>query len=284
MPAPRLEALDNGARVQMLLIPTGDPARLWQTQSFPNIKKYPIGQLMMDIYLYAVDKQGLRTKGDTFVVRRRESVVSDHPPVKIARLKYDGNWNPEPGGWVRIANYLHNHNKLDITVEPVELGTGQLTDEYKLADLTGTAILKLTDVQRAELKKYVDGGGTLLVDAAGGKTAFSYSATQELGKVFPGIGTPAVLKPNSPVFTVGDPIKEVGYRQFAKAALGTLRVPQLRGVNEGDRIGIFVSNEDLAVGLVGQPIDGIIGYDPASATHIVQNIILYATKTEVAPD
>ena len=32
----------------------------------------------------------------------------------------------------------------------------------------------------------------------------------------------------------------------------------------GDRVGVFVSNEDLTVGIVGQPVDGIIGYDPAS--------------------
>ena len=152
VPVPRLEGLDNGARMQMLLIPTGDPAKLWQTQSFPVMTKYPAGQLMMNIYLYAVDKQGLRTKGDTFIVHRRESVVSDHPPVKIARLQYDGNWNPEPGGWVRIANYVHNHNKLDITVEPVELGKGLLNNDYKLADLTGTEPLKLdrSAARRAE--------------------------------------------------------------------------------------------------------------------------------------
>jgi hypothetical protein len=283
-PVPRLEGLDNGARMQMLLIPTGDPGRLWQTQAFPNMKKYPPGQMMMNIYLYAVDKQGLRTKGDTFIVHRRDSVVSDHPPVKIARLQYDGNWNPEPGGWVRIANYVHNHNKLDITVVPVELGKGLLTSEYKLADMTGTGTLKLTDAQRAELKKYVDDGGTLLIDAAGGKTAFSYSAKEELKKAFPGTDKFDVLPANSPVYAVGDPIKDVGYRQFARAAVGSVRVPQLRGVMAGDRVGIFFSNEDLSVGIVGQPVDGIIGYDPASATHIVQNILLYATKTKTDSD
>jgi hypothetical protein len=278
-PVPKMEALDNGARVQMLLLPVGDPAREWQTQTFPAIKKYTYGQLMMNIYLYAVDKQGLRTKGDTFVVKRRETISATNKdaPAKIARLQYTGNWDPEPGGWVRIANMIHNHNRLDIDVETVQLGNGSLTKDYKLAHLTGTSVFTLTDPQRQEIKKYVDGGGTLLIDAAGGKSAFALSAQQELGKIFPGTGTPPVLPIKSDVYaTVGDPITDVTYRSFAKQALGNLRSPQLRGMEMGTRIGVFLSNEDLSVGMVGQPVDGIIGYDPASATHMVESIVLYA--------
>ncbi len=41
---------------------------------------------------------------------------------------------------------------------------------------------------------------------------------------------------------------------------------------------IGVGNEDLAVGLVGQPVDGIRGYEPQSAVHLVQDILLYASR------
>jgi hypothetical protein len=276
MPVPHVEALDNGARIQMLLLPIGDPAREWQTQSFPKITKYSFGQLMMNIYLYAVDKQGLRTKGDTFIVKRRESVQAENTtPVKIARLQYDGNWNPEPGGWARLANILHNHKRLDIDVVPVELGKGLLTNEYKLADLTGTAMFTLTQPQREEIKKYVDGGGTLLIDAAGGKSAFALSAREELGKIFPGNATPPVLPLKDPVYAA-EPLTDVGYRQFARAALGNLNKPELRGFAVGKRTNVFFSKEDLSVGLVGEPVDGIVGYNPATATQIVEDIVLYA--------
>jgi hypothetical protein len=124
----------------------------------------------------------------------------------------------------------------------------------------------------------------LLVDAAGGKTAFSYSAKAELQKAFPGTDKFDVLPANSPVFTLGDPIKDVSYRQYARAAVGSVHSPLLRGVTVGGRVGLFVSNEDLAVGIVGEPVDGIIGYDPPSATHIMQNLLLYATQTTATPD
>ena len=42
------------------------------------------------------------------------------------------------------------------------------------------------------------------------------------------------------------------------------------------RIAIFYSREDLA-GLVGEPVDGVTGYTPASATELMTDIILYVT-------
>ena len=36
--------------------------------------------------------------------------------------------------------------------------------------------------------------------------------------------------------------------------------------------------EDLSVGLVGQPVDGIVGYTPAAATVIVRSIVISTVK------
>jgi hypothetical protein len=83
---------------------------------------------------------------------------------------------------------------------------------------------------------------------------------------------------SSEVYAAGDPLTAVEYRQFARQALGNLRSPQLRGLTMDKRIGVFLSNEDLSVGMVGQPVDGIIGYTPASATQIAEDVVLYATK------
>ena len=106
---PAIEVLDNGSRILMLLIPTGDPAKVWQGQSFVAIKSDPFSQLMIDIVLYAVDKEGLRTKGETYLVPRNGEPATSQ--VKIARIKYPGEWDPEPGGWRRFSNIMHNDDK-----------------------------------------------------------------------------------------------------------------------------------------------------------------------------
>ena len=61
--------------------------------------------------------------------------------------------------------------------------------------------------------------------------------------------------------------------------LGTLRGPQLRGIEQGGRLVCIYSREDLSTGLVGEAVDGIIGYSPTTATNLMRKIVLYATGT-----
>ena len=70
------------------------------------------------------------------------------------------------------------------------------------------------------------------------------------------------------------------YRKFAVAKHGSLNVPRIRGIEQGGRIAVFYRAEDLSAGLVGQPIDGILGYSPEAATDIMRGIIAYATGAE----
>ena len=44
----------------------------------------------------------------------------------------------------------------------------------------------------------------------------------------------------------------------------------------GDRVAVFFSREDLSAGLVGNDVDGILGYTPDTATAIMRNVLLYA--------
>jgi hypothetical protein len=40
-----------------------------------------------------------------------------------------------------------------------------------------------------------------------------------------------------------------------------------------NRLAVIFSGEDLSVALVGQPVDGIVGYTPATATRLMANIL-----------
>jgi hypothetical protein len=48
----------------------------------------------------------------------------------------------------------------------------------------------------------------------------------------------------------------------------------LEGIRIKDRTAVYFSGEDLSVGLVGQQIDGIIGYTPVTALNLVVNIVV----------
>jgi len=266
--------LSNGARELMLLIPTADPGRGWQTQAFGGNEREPLAQLMADIFLYSVDKKNLRNKGETYIVTPGPSPASK--TIKVARIEYPGNWNPEPGGWRRLSAVMHNQSETDLAIEPVKLGSGKL-DGFAVAHITGTTKFALNAKDEAELKKFVEDGGTLIVDAAGGAGEFALVAEGAMTKIF-GVKAFNVLKGDDAIFNgASDTAGQVEYRQFAKKVLGNIKTPRLRMATAG-KGRIFLSQEDLSVGLVGEPVDGIYGYEPKSATAIVANIILSAGK------
>jgi hypothetical protein len=64
---------------------------------------------------------------------------------------------------------------------------------------------------------------------------------------------------------------------------GGLKAPRVRGLSLSGRLAVIFSREDLSVGFVGQNVDGILGYDPATATAIGRNVILLAAGIDKAP-
>ena len=272
---PKVEGLSNGVRELMLLVPDADPAKAWQARQ--DRAREELFQLGANVFLYAVDKSNLMFKGETYVVKDNGSEAP--ATLRVARLIVGDNPDPEPGGWRRLGAILKNDHKIALAVEPVSLGGGGLAG-FKAAHFTGTTAFKLTAEQRKELSDFVSGGGTLVIDAAGGSPQFSDAAEGELSAVF-GATAAALSRPlrgDHPVFGVANArIERVAYRRYARKTVGDLRGPRLKGISvAGGRTGVFYSREDLSAGLVGQSVDGVLGYDPASATAIMRNILLYA--------
>jgi hypothetical protein len=266
--------LGNGARELMLLIPAADPGKGWQTQAFGGKDREPLAQLMANIFLYSVDKKNLRNKGETYIVAPGPSPASK--TIKVARIEYPGNWNPEPAGWRRLSAVMHNQHETDLAVESLKLGEGKLAG-FPVAHLTGTTKFNLPANQETELKKFVEDGGTLIVDATGGAGEFAAVAEGMLTKMFGAKAFTTVKSDSEILNNASDAAGQVEYRQFAKKVLGNIKTPRLRMGTAG-KGRVFLSQEDLSVGLVGQPVDGIYGYEPKTATAIVANIILTAGK------
>jgi len=196
------------------------------------------------------------------MVNRVDAIVADKQ-LTVARLQYEGNWDPEPGGWLRLGNLMHNQNKVDLTIKPVKLGRESL-DDVKVAHLTGTSKFKLDDKQHDAIKKFVAGGGLLMVDAAGGSTGFAESAEAELRRLFPDALQP--LADTHAIFGDGGNKIEIEYREYARKILGTLKnASRLQGVEVDGK-------------LVGNAVDGVVGYTPATATELVRRTLISRTE------
>lgn len=272
---PSVLALSNDVRELMILLPQGDLARTWQTQTLAGREEH--WQLISNLFLYGADQTNLRRRGESHWVARNDSITAVRK-VSLARLKYAGNWDPEPGGWRRLTALLHNRNRLDVEVSAVDLG-GDSLDAFKLAHLTGTGGFKLDEPARQKLRAFLDAGGTLLMDAAGGSSEFATAMEREAAALIPDAPVIPLQRDHPMLKLAGAEIKTFGYRPHAARMLGSLKnEPRLKAIELKGRIAIVLSREDLSAGLVGQPVDGIVGYDPATATEIVSRIVLYAGK------
>ena len=274
-----LRGLSNGARELMILIPANDPALFWQIRNFSSARTKPLAEMATNIYLYALDKTTLKSrfKGQSYIVKRDDKIPAGRA-VKVARLEYAGNWNPEPGGWKRLTNLMHNTRAVDLDVQPIKLGEGKLSKEFQIAHLTGTVKFRLNPAQRAEIKSFVDAGGTLIVDAAGGVVDFKEAAEFEMGQIFPG-AKPGPLPIEHAVYTAaGEKLAQAAYRKYAQRMLvGGMSAPRLRGMEISGRTAVFYSPEDLSVGLVGMSVDGIYGYEPSYANRLMESVIMYGS-------
>lgn len=273
---PIIQGLSNGVRELILLVADGDYSRYWQAYDIGG--RSELFEVIANVYLYTVDKQNFRNKGETYLVKADDSIKTDRA-IKVARLKYAGNWDPEPAGWARLAAILNNEQKIALSTETVDLAKLTLSGDIKIAHLTGSGAVRFTAPERDAIRAFVVAGGTLIIDAAGGSAPFAQAVDQELETIFG--DTAKSLKDPLPAEHAiyrnnGQPIA-INYRPFSRLSLGgELKAGRLRGMKFADRLAVICSHEDLSAGLVGMPVDGIAGYSPAVATSLMQNILISA--------
>jgi len=201
----------------------------------------------------------------------------------VARVRYKGPWDPEPLAWERFAVLMGRHWQTRLTVEAA--GCGRLDPAtHRVAHLTGATALGLPDAAKNALKAYVAGGGTLILEAAGGAGAFGDSAEKLIEELF-GKGCLRRLPSFSPVYQMpGMAIASVTYRRAATKQLGKGKFPRILGAEIGGRMAVFVSKEDLTAGLLGYPSSTCIGYapgtaeKPGSAVTLMRNMVLYGQR------
>ena len=266
-PRPRLQAVDNGVRLLMVHSPT-DLASAWQTRSTESRKT--MYQLGINLYLYATGKERFRNRLDTRAVP--EPPAEPAPQIDIAQVKYDGNWNPEPGAWPRFVKSFQNNTGTRLVVHAATAAELDVNN-HVIAVLTGAGPGFPDEAALAPVAKFVRDGGTLLVDACGGSGAFANAIEPWLAKLDPN----AALQPVTPQ----DPLlKDLGPEQirlYALEQLGGAGAVRLRTMPIGNGRIVFTPL-DYTSGLLGTNTWGILGYLPEYSESLATNVILATSR------
>ncbi|MBI5725485.1 MAG: DUF4159 domain-containing protein [Planctomycetes bacterium] len=306
-PAVRMHELSNGIRP--LIIHTDvDLPLAWQRYNVATMK--PSFEAAGNVLMYVTDRQ-LKNRGDrVWPIDPAKPAAST---IKAARIRYAGNYDPEPLALQRLSRLMWKNHDMRLDYEsvlssasvPAGSPTGSpaqgpasapaslspvtgisptdLIADIKIAFLTGTGAFSLAQVEKDALKKWVDSGGLLFVDAGGGTKAFADSARDLIVELW-GADSLLALPLSSPVYQMKDmTIEKVKYRRAARVRLGGAREPHLQAVLSGDRPKVLFSMEDLTGGLVGYTSYNCDGYECESAFDVMRNVVLYAASAPALP-
>jgi hypothetical protein len=265
--AATFQAISNGIRPMMIHtgrdlsegLGTADPTR--NPDSF---------NALSNIYVYTVGKNTRRRRlENNFAVQR---VTSPPRPLAAARVQHSGNFDPEPQALPQLKAVVADRCGIDLqlsTAKPAELSN------QRMAFLTTLGDAKLSTEETASIRKWIQAGGTLWVDAAGGGEAAAKNAIELVTAIMPDAPL-APLGSDSPILTGfglpgGQDARRIKFRFFALQKLGPVYSPRLQAVELDGRPAIIYSGEDYTCGLAGLDHWGIFGYSPASSRTLVAN-------------
>jgi Domain of unknown function (DUF4159) len=269
---PPMRAITNGSRILMLHWPT-DLTRFWQ------LRQDRIGrssfELGVNLALYAAGKSELKNRLASDYIAMPPGAPS--AAIELARLHYDGNWNPEPAAWPRAARWFRQQTSYDIHLQPTAL-ENLASQNPPIADLTGTGKLKLTAPQLKSVKQYVENGGVLLIEPCGTPDAFLQSVHDDLLlRIFPALRIEPMSDAHPMLTPSGNGMIDVSHplvRQFVRSYtdITDLR-PMIASQGQGH---IIVLPLDMTSGLLGVDAWGIAGYQSDYSLELMKNIILWA--------
>jgi Domain of unknown function (DUF4159)/A-macroglobulin TED domain len=267
---PPVKGLSNGVRELMLILPNGDPGSTFQSG---NTRKSDHWQLMSNVLSYAVSRENYRRRGESYYLP--PAIASTSKTMEVARLEYNGNFDPEPGGWRRLAAVFSQAYQTSLKANAVKIADLKF-GPTKIAHLTGTGGIELAPEQLTAIKTFVEAGGTLIVDCAGGDAPFASQIEPLLLTMFNQKSFATVPADHAMLSMAGE--LEVKYRDAAIKVVGTSDAPRLQMIEVKGRPGVIYSREDLSAGIVGFHHDGIVGYSPRTARVIMSSLLLWAGR------
>jgi len=280
---PKLYMITNGVRP--LVIHTDEDLSLdWQLRRWALRKRS--FEAAANIFMYITDKK-LRKRGvSLWPVQPR---VRPLGTVKLARIQHNGNCNPEPLAFERFERMLLKETQTKLEVVGPIPAAKLAESKAQIATMTGTYGFRLSNEDKAALKKFVADGGTLVIDTSGGVLGggkkFAKQAERLIGELF-GKNKLRPLSRLSPLFQQkGLEIDKVKYRRITKRKLANSKFPNLQAIVDAKgRPCVIFSSEDITCGLVGYPNYSMDGYDPGdskdpgSAYQLMRNIVMMVAK------
>ena len=237
---------------------------------------------LSNLYLYTIGLNPRRTRLDSDYLVPGTDVQTVNT-IKVARLTHNGQHNPEPAALPQLKAMMRRQHATNVQLSTV--APNELSDQ-RVAFLTTLGDAELTDTQADSIRRWLENGGTLWVDAAGGAKNAAENARSLVRKIMPD-AAPTPLQSLSPIISGrglhdGYNNRRIQYRYYALREMGPVTSPRLQTIRINDRPAIIYSPEDITAGLAGAEHWGVFGYTIRSARRLVANSLMHALDHRMA--
>jgi hypothetical protein len=199
---------------------------------------------------------------------------------RVGQVIHNGPWKTRTAAFPML---LSDFNKQTGTQVSFDLKDIALTDaaifEMPFLFLTGTTDFALSEQERANLRKFLNNGGVLFVEAGEGRASFDAAFRTEIAQVLPGKQL-APLPANHEIFRQPKSCETVKARPALAAKNGNQIdiAPVLQGVELNGALSVIYSPYDCSAGWERAIAPYAIGYEPQDATAIGLNVLYYAVS------
>jgi len=294
--------MNNGHRSFAFVVPE-DVAYLWHTNRW--VLRPEAFALFNNIRMHAVDRGPLPAKLRPPITEGAPRAAAQRGAFKVGTVRYTStgellldrkaglfakekvatkaDWAAAGSAWTLYKPWFDHVSGFQLAeTRGVEL-TADLKG-FDLLHMAGHYGFTLTPAEKAALKAYIAGGGTVLFEPVGGRGPagatkdFYQTAVDLLKELFPG-ETPDMLTATSPLISgklpgvVGFDCALPGYSRSLLLG-GRPPGPNLRAIKVNGRTAAIVSGFDLSCGIAGIAAWDRRGYTTKSARELTANILM----------
>ncbi|MGA0871559.1 MAG: hypothetical protein ACO3SJ_01675 [Phycisphaerales bacterium] len=281
--APSVESLSNGVRDLAIVCSDGSLARGLEQGPGRGSEAH---KLLANLWVLAVETDGAWPRLRRWNAASLE--VAPPPPTasatRVAIVRHGEGDDPEPAALELARPTLESRlgRRLDLVDVAIEALPDEATpDRRVLAILRGTRPPSWEEARWLALSRFIEQGGTLLVESPGGRGGFAEAVEEELVRR---LGRPAFPLANDPMLAGDDErgredLRRATYRPTtARASGAATSACRLRGVRDAvGRVAIITSSLDCSFALLGRPREGVDGYTQATAIALLTRILEHAS-------
>lgn len=282
-----LWAVGDGTR-PMAIICGRDIASAWQRKAETAMKRdFDMG---VNLFMFTTGKNSLSSRMRPVFTIRGDGDIRH--TAKVAWLKHNGNWNTQPYALESLSEKLVAENRLKLKITKGCPITTEALKGQHLLWMTGTDAFTLSDAEKNALKRYLENGGTLFVNAVGGERGFDSSVRRlllelrddmRLSDGEADIACPLYTGVNGdfrgPKITGMNDLKRTIALRTADARASS----PLYLYNRGDNIMMIHAGRGIHDTLDGHTAFGAKSYMPDTARDLAANVVLYAYAGKPEP-